>query len=323
MALKLKQFRVKAGLTQTELAKVVGVSQPNYQRWESGAASIPEDKLNKLAKALQVGIDTLMGRHPPVKAGFYDESVGEDLNYYGEVAVHFRSGGKPLLLSISDGAFSRLYTDLQRNLAFVTVESLSNQTVIIRAQAISDLYFSSEAYDDFGPEHDDYEGYIRLQMPDTRDWEIVEALEYGDEHSLKEFAPEDVQRVSEHIMITDAQYEKLVANGLIKPEVLEIEKEKNQKETDKIFDLATKVKYQLSSGQQRCVTMDAKDLFEAFNLLVDFDGETDNDLILLTIEDSYRIAFINKKALDYVMLPTHHFEQGRTEVDAELLDGLE
>jgi transcriptional regulator with XRE-family HTH domain len=48
------------------------VSQPNYQRWETGTASIPEDKLEKLAEALQVGADALVGRHPPVKAALYE-----------------------------------------------------------------------------------------------------------------------------------------------------------------------------------------------------------------------------------------------------------
>ncbi|EIC27897.1 MULTISPECIES: helix-turn-helix domain-containing protein [Methylomicrobium] len=324
MALKLKQYRIQAGLTQAKLAKAVGVSQPNYQRWESGASSIPEDKLNKLAEVLQIGADALLGRHLPIEAGFYDESVGEDLNYYGEVAVYFHSGGKPLLLSISDGAFSRLHQDLQRSLAFVTVESLSNQTVIIRTQAIADLYFSSEAYDDYGLEHGHYEDFIQLQMPDARDWEIVEALCCDDENGLNEFAPEDVRRVSERIMITDDQYGKLVADGLIKSEELESEKDKNQKETDRIFDLAMKLTYQLSSGQRRSVdAVGAEALFEAFYPLVDFDGELDNDLIRLPIAGWHRIVFINKNALDYVMLPTHRFDQGRMEMDAEMLDELE
>lgn len=325
MALKLKQYRVKAGLTQTELARAVGVSQPNYQRWESGAALIPEDKLNKLSEALQVDRNTLTGRHPPIEAHFYDTSAGEDLNYYGEVTVHFRSGGKPLLLSISDGAFTRLHTDLQYNPAFVSVESLSNQTVIIRTQAIADLYFSSEAYDDFGPEHEVYEGYMVVQMPDPRDWEIVEALEYDDEDSLAEFSPEDVTRVSERIMITDDQYEQLVADGQIKQEDLENEKAINQQETNRIFELATQMKYQLSSGQQRTVgTMDARSLFEAFDLFTEVDtaSEIAENLIYLPIEGPHRIAFINPKALDYVVLPTHRFEQGRVEVNAEILDEL-
>lgn len=202
----------------------------------------------------------------------------------------------------------------------MVVESLANQTVIIRTQAIADLYFSSDAYDDYGPEHDDYEDHVELQMPDARDWEIVEALSY-DGLGLEDFALEDVTRVSEWIMITDAQYEKLVADGRIKPEDLEGEKKKNQEETDRIFDLATQTKYQLSNGLRRTVGLvDAEDLFEAFYPFVDYDGGMSGDTVLLSIEGRHRIAFINTDALDYVMLPTHRFNQGRVEVDTKMLD---
>jgi transcriptional regulator with XRE-family HTH domain len=321
MALKLKQFRVRAGLTQVALAKAIGVSQPNYQRWESGASSIPEDKLRKLAEVLQVGTAALLGRHPPISAGFYDRSAGEDLNYYGEVAIHFCGGGKPLLLSITDGAFSRLHHDLQRSPAFVTVESLANQTVAIRTRAIADLYFSSEAYDDYGPEHDDYEDHVLLQLPDARDWEIIEALSGDDEWGLESFSTEDVLRVSRAVMITEQQYKELVAAGVIELGDLEGEKERNQLQTGKIFDLATKVRYQLSSGKQRSVDyMDVEDLYEAFYSLVELDGDVTDDFLLVRVEGSHRIAFINKEALDYVMLPTHRFAQGGVEMGAKMLD---
>lgn len=325
MAIKLKQHRVKAGLTQAELAKTVGVSQPNYQRWEAGSAPIPEDKLRKLAKALKTKADVLLGRHPPIEAVLYDASAGEDVNYYGEVAVHFLGGGRPLLLSISDGAFSRLHRTLQLSPAFVTVESLSNQTVIIRTQAIADLYFSSEAYGTFGPEHDDYDELDDLQMPDARDWEIVEALCNDDEIGLAEFAPEDVERVSNRVMISDDQYAKLVADGVIQAEDLKDEKEKNWAITERIFALATEVSYQLTSGQRRSIAgLEPAHLFEAFGELVECeDAVLGNPLIRLPVEGSHRIAFIHREALDYVMLPTHQFEQGRIEAVADLLDESE
>jgi DNA-binding XRE family transcriptional regulator len=50
MKTKLKQFRVNAGMTQAKVAAAVGVAQPNYHRWEVGAAPIPKPKLKKLAK---------------------------------------------------------------------------------------------------------------------------------------------------------------------------------------------------------------------------------------------------------------------------------
>ena len=322
MKTKLKQFRVRAGMTQAKLAKKVGVTQPNYQRWESGSAPIPEDKLKKLAKVLKTTPEALLGRHPPIEARFYDDSAGDDVNYYGEVAIHFCGGGVPLLLSISEKAFSGLHDDLQLNQAFVTVKSLTNQTVAIRTKAIADLYFSSEAHDTYGPEHDAYTDHVLLQMPDSRDWEIVEALEH--DIDPEDFDRADVQRVQRMIMITDEQYAQLVADGDIKPEDLENERKKNQEETDRIFKLASTTTYQLSTGQRRDVYVDNdEDLYNAFYELIEFDGgEPADDMIRLPAEGRHRILFINKGALDYVSIPTHQYEAGRVEVAAANLEDM-
>ncbi len=310
-------------MTQAELAKKVGVTQPNYQRWESGSASVPEQKLRKLAKVLETSPEALLGRHPPIEARLYDDSAGDDLNYYGEVAIHFCGGGAPLLLSISEEAFSGLHRDLQLNSPFVSVKSLANQTVAIRANAISDLYFSSEAYDTFGPEHDIYKDHASLQLPDSRDWEIVEALAHGVD--LEDFDRADVERVQKMIMITDEQYAQLVTDGNIKPEDLESEQKKNQEETDRIFNLASVTTYQLSTGQRRDVYVDNdEDLYRAFYELIEFDGgEPADDMIVLPAEGRHRIAFINKNALDYVSIPTHKYEAGIVESAAADIEALE
>ncbi len=321
MKTKLKQFRVAAGMTQAKVAAAVGVTQPNYHRWEVGAAPIPEAKLKKLAKVLKTSPEAMLGRHPPIRASFYDDSVGDDLDYYGEVAVHFCGGGEPLLLSISEGAFTRLHRDMQGEAAFVTVESLANQTVAIRTKAISDLYFSSEAYDTYGPEHGNYRNHIDLQIPDPRDWEIIECLASGGD-DIEGFDPADVERVRNMVMITDKQYEALVADGRIKPEDLEGERAKNQAKTDLIFNMALQTTYQLSTGQHRSVYVDGpENLFDAFYELIDFDGGISADgMIRLEAEGSHRIIFINKSSLDYVAIPTHQLNEGRVERDAEALE---
>src|SRR5258708_2623137 len=323
MKTKLKQYRVRAGMTQAKLAKKVGVTQPNYQRWESGSAPVPEEKLNKLAKVLETSPEALLGRHPPIEARLYDNSAGDDLDYYGEVAIHFCGGGTPLLLSISEEAFSSLHHDLQLNQAFVTVKSLANQTVAIRTKAIADLYFSSEAYDTYGPEHDTYTDHVSLQMPDSRDWEIVEALEH--DVGLEDFDRADVQRVQQMIMIAYEQYAQLVADGKIKPEALETERKKNQEETDRIFKLASTTTYQLSTGQRRDVYVDDhEDLYHTFYELIEFDGgEPADDMILLPAEGRHRIVFVNKSALDYVSIPTHKYEAGSVEAAAVDLEAME
>lgn len=317
---KLKQFRVGAGMTQAQVATKVGVTQPNYHRWEAGSAPIPEAKLKKLAKALKTTPEAILGKHPPIETSLYDDSVSDELSYYGEVSIHFCGSGAPLLLSISEEAFSRLHRDLQSEVAFVTVESLANQTVAIRTAAVSDVYFSSESFDDYGPEHETYANHNQLQMPDARDWEIVECLA-TDEVGIEDFDPADVQRVRERIMITDEQYEKLVSEGAIKSEDLQSERTKNQAKTNLILKLSSRTTYQLSTGQQRNVYVDGSlELYNAFYELIDFDGGELNDCIRLEAEGRHRIIFINKNALDYVTIPTHQYQEGRVEANAEDLD---
>jgi transcriptional regulator with XRE-family HTH domain len=323
MKTKLKQFRVSAGMTQAKVAAAVGVTQPNYHRWEVGAAPIPEAKLKRLAKVFKTVPEAILGRHPPIRASIYDDSVSDELSYYGEVAIHFCGGGEPLLLSISEAEFTRLHGDLQGDAAFVNVQSLANQTVAIRTRAVSDLYFSSEAYDDYGPEHGTYNNHIDVQIPDTRDWEIIECLAC-DGDGLEDFDPVDVERVRKMIMITDEQYERLVADGHINAEDLERERTRNQIKTDQILNAAIQTVYQLSTGKRRSVYVDSPvAVFDAFYELVESEGGISaDDMIRLEAAGSHRLIFINKGALDYVAIPTHQFEEGRVERDAEALDHM-
>jgi len=319
---RLKQFRVAAGMTQAKVASAVGVTQPNYHRWEVGAAPIPEAKLKKLAKVLKTTPDSLLGKHAPIRASIYDDSVPDNLSYYGEVAIHFAGGGESLLLTISEEASSRLHQDLQDDSPFVTVETMANQTVIIRIRAVSDVYFSSEAYDDYGPEHGQYTNHVDVRIPDSRDWEIIESL--ACDGDLGEFEPADVERVRKMVTITDEQYRKLVVDGAITPDELEGERAKNQAHTDRIFEAAQYPVYQLSTGQRRRMYVDLPEsLFDAFCELIDDNGNTSSeDMIRIEAIGADRIIFINKHALDYVSIPTHRLNEGRTERDAEAIDSL-
>jgi transcriptional regulator with XRE-family HTH domain len=314
----LKKFRVKAEMTQAKLAAAVGVTQPNYQRWEAGNAPIPDEKLAKLAKVLKATPETLLGRYAPITAAFYDDSAPEHLQYYGEVAVHFTGGGQPLLLSISEETHSNLFRELQDSQKFVTVKSLANQTVVVRTAAISDVYFSSEAYDDFGPEHDTYE-HVTLQLPDPRDWEIVEAMETGD---VNDFDPAAVERIKKILeTTTDEEFKELVDEGHIKPEDVDAARSDEKAAVRRLFELARDVVYQLSTGQKRHISVyDDGGVYGAFwEIVGNYDGD-DERIIVFQAEGYHRTAFINKNALDYVSIPTHKYEAGELESNAEEIE---
>lgn len=59
---RLKELRLKKGLTQTELGEKVGVKQNTFTNWENGKRELSFENLIKLADLLEVSLDWLFGR---------------------------------------------------------------------------------------------------------------------------------------------------------------------------------------------------------------------------------------------------------------------
>jgi len=65
----LKEIRLQRGLTQTDLAEKMKVTQSVIAMWERGATLPAASKLPELADVLGCTIDALFGREPPRAAG--------------------------------------------------------------------------------------------------------------------------------------------------------------------------------------------------------------------------------------------------------------
>lgn len=61
-SVRLKELRLKKGLTQTELGEKVGVKQSTFTNWENGKREPSFENLIKLADLLEVSLDSLFGR---------------------------------------------------------------------------------------------------------------------------------------------------------------------------------------------------------------------------------------------------------------------
>lgn len=59
---RLRDMREDADMTQRELAAVLGMSQPQYNRYEQGYRDIPTDILIQLADLYNTSTDFLLGR---------------------------------------------------------------------------------------------------------------------------------------------------------------------------------------------------------------------------------------------------------------------
>lgn len=63
MNLRIKEFRKKQGLTQAELSQKINVSTRTIQKYESGEIKPPIDKINLIAKILNVAVSELIGAY--------------------------------------------------------------------------------------------------------------------------------------------------------------------------------------------------------------------------------------------------------------------
>ncbi|MEX1243805.1 MAG: helix-turn-helix transcriptional regulator [Thermoanaerobaculia bacterium] len=64
---RIRRFRLAKGLTQTDLGKMVGVSQRVITYYEVRGVSPPPDLLVRIADALDVSLDELFGRKSPAR----------------------------------------------------------------------------------------------------------------------------------------------------------------------------------------------------------------------------------------------------------------
>jgi transcriptional regulator with XRE-family HTH domain len=74
---KLLEARLKKGLSQEELADLVGMSQPNYSRRENGLKKISDAEWSKIAKELKV-----------TREEIYEEDLTH-ITIYNSGTVHF------------------------------------------------------------------------------------------------------------------------------------------------------------------------------------------------------------------------------------------
>ena len=58
---RLHNARLAKGLSQSQVAQALGVTQPSYADWERSAVSLKPEYLPKLSQALGVSVDHLLG----------------------------------------------------------------------------------------------------------------------------------------------------------------------------------------------------------------------------------------------------------------------
>lgn len=290
----LKKFRIAADKTQTEIANSLNITQPTYQRWEASndASKIPAAKLKRLALLLNTTIPNILGEEDKSKF-----EMDADEIYYGEIAIHFLGGGAPLLIPISERERLHTLSMYQGGEEFIGIHSMDNRLIAVRKDAISDIYLSGDAMDEFGPESDKYEG-ISYPMKGDDFWQIIEDVE------CTEF------------LIEDGMDKELVH------EALTYFRECTSKHQDMLTSRTSDLVWQTSNGVKRTEDIEEPTcLTELAGMDMDFGHGFKT--ITIDIAGYHRSIGINLTAVDYITVPIQMYNRvvwGDFEKEMEALD---
>jgi transcriptional regulator with XRE-family HTH domain len=324
----LKRRRQELNMTQAQVAMATGVSQPTYQNYEAGTMAIPTANLKRLAKALKMTSEEILGRpvvagpvqesrpskaKPPAKQSVNDDDYGL-IEWWGDVAIHFVRG-EPIVLAISEEECDRLYRDLQvqPDKVFFSVSSLANQLVAVRREAVTDLTFASCGTELFGPEHDYYKKHdLRTGVWPGNDetWAIVEELTVCDgemdrDPIVEKYGEPRVARIEMSIGLHLLEnIDELVAAGEVEPDDRQRALDRATKRLAKATELANAIKWQLSNGKVRKEFPAETGTLENFWWMTEDHGPLDEQSILFSGAYEQR-HWVSANNVDFISVPAH------------------
>lgn len=105
IALNIKYYRKKAGITQKQLAELVGVTSTAVSNWESGQNSINTEILFKVCEVLNVSLNNIYSTTPAIsseqtKKDHHEDGLSENKRKLIEFAQNVPEDKAKILLRI-------------------------------------------------------------------------------------------------------------------------------------------------------------------------------------------------------------------------------
>jgi len=97
---RLYAARVAAGLSQSQVAEQMGITQPSYADWERRMVALRPDHLPKLASILNVSVEQLLGTEQAPKRG--TGPVGKARQIFERVSQLPRATQQRILANVED-----------------------------------------------------------------------------------------------------------------------------------------------------------------------------------------------------------------------------
>lgn len=100
IGIRLQNFRLKAGLTQEQLAEAVGVGESTIRRYESGDSDMPATVMFKMASALKISVYWLMDDTYEKELGAFNTKA--DTEFF-PIQMKLKRVSEPIRKSLTDG----------------------------------------------------------------------------------------------------------------------------------------------------------------------------------------------------------------------------
>lgn len=155
---RLREIRRKLGITQGELASLVGVSETTVWNWENGRREPRSSEINKLAKVLGVSIAYLMGEtdmdHENIKKGSIQPVIEIPILDQTLIACAGQGNGTDNIYAKAEqsifmpaSSFGVISVDIEKKPFAVTVEGDSMEGAGIPDKSIVVVNPAEEIYD--------------------------------------------------------------------------------------------------------------------------------------------------------------------------------
>lgn len=348
----LERLRKSLGLSQAQVAKAVGVSQPNYQRWESGSSPIPAKKIADLADVLHTTEDVLLGkvRYSRVSLGYIEDDP--DPSYWGELVIHFRSKSKPLITSISFAEMKRLKVALHGDqaefsggLAMLEVRGLCNEHYVVRRSAISEAYLSDEGADEYAARGESYKDFLPIPIIDPRLWDVFSGVNLELEGIEDSSTLEDIYEALSYFMtqkeiadyllldegstlptpeLTATEFVTRVgmdAMGIASPltDDDEISAKDRERRKKVLLDRASFTLVHLCTHHDRRILITESELMQdVFTFLVNALVGQEGESACFPMPEQVQTAYFPISAIDYVRFPAHFLDRALNDQDINI-----
>ncbi len=207
---QLKELRESRGLTQKQLAELVGTTQQTVGRWENGKAEPSLSTLSDLAMIFGTSVDSVLGKSADrTTNAYYLYTSDEEDGFWGHIGIRLVGQDITTWHPISCHESQRIPRVFEADPEWVYIETLNNRALFVDVNKVQKIIFLDDAADgteDFEIPWDGYDG-LPAEMYQGM---LNIALEYGDESSYSESFTESVMQFVREKQLDSADLETLL-----------------------------------------------------------------------------------------------------------------